>query len=72
MSGDWLKAERAFVFDLDVSDWMQPVPESAAGDNESDKNADDEEETVGGQRDEEESHYDDGCDQSGGALQAEA
>ncbi len=61
--GGWLQAERAFIFDFDVFDWMQAVPESeAAGDDESDEDADEEEETVCGQSDEEEGDDGDSSD----------
>ena len=67
-----LQTEWTLVFDLDVFDRMQPMPErEAAGDDESDQDADEKEQPIRGQGDEEDGDDGNGGDQSGGALQAE-
>ena len=70
--GDWLQAEGPLVFDLNVFDWMEPMPKrEAAGYDKSDENADEKEQTISGQGDEENGDDGNGRDQSGGTLQAE-
>src|ERR1700690_1299885 len=72
LEGSWSEAERPLVFDVDVLDRMQPVPErESARDDKSDENADDEEQPISRESDEEDGHDGDGHDESGGALQAE-
>ena len=66
-----LQAERAFVVDVHVFNWMKPMPQrQTARDEKSDQNANEEEQAIRGQTDEQNHDHSDGRNQGGGPLQA--